>query len=278
MTRTRTGRTSCLGSVDAEVAQNSTGGCVRELRASLVVLCHRRWCLRVPQPARGREWPLHGLSFGVPREKEKKMVIYAIQEEMQNIICRLGVPSPVSGLSACRADVCAARPLARRMGAPPCARRVLCLFKFQFPHPAWPHSSPISSISTALMQAPDGGAGEGGGGGKGAAEREQEGVGLKCSAEKSAEKGGDFADEATGGALKLLSGGQLGTDGQERGRASKAGGREGGGRVAPYFLNKGEQHKISMDIWLPASGMTLLEEEEMPEFVHRSSSTVSKEN
>ena len=168
------------------------------------------------------------------------------------------------------------------MSAPPCARGVLWMlarmFKFQFPHPASPHSSPISSMSTALMQAPGGGAGGGGGGGRGAAEREQEGVGHKRTREGSAEKGGDFADEATGDALKLVSGGQLGTDGQEGGKASTAGGREGGGRVAPYFLNKGEQHKISMDIWLPASGMTLLEEEEMPEFVHRSSSTVSNAN
>ena len=57
----------------AEVAQNSTGGCVRELRASLVVLCHRRWCLRVPQPARGREWPLHGAICDTRGDAEHNM-------------------------------------------------------------------------------------------------------------------------------------------------------------------------------------------------------------
>lgn len=50
------------------------------------------------------------------------------------------------------------------------------------------------------------------------------------------------------------------------------------GRVAPHFLGKGEKYNIAMDIWLPVSGMTLLEEEEMPEFVASPSSYVTIRN
>lgn len=49
-------------------------------------------------------------------------------------------------------------------------------------------------------------------------------------------------------------------------------------RVPPHFLGKGERYNIAMDIWLAVAGMTLLEEEEMPEFVSSPSSYVAIRN
>jgi len=49
-------------------------------------------------------------------------------------------------------------------------------------------------------------------------------------------------------------------------------------RTPPHFLGKGEKYNIAMDIWLPVAGMTLLEEEEMPEFVSSPSSYVAIRN
>ena len=61
------------------------------------------------------------------------------------------------------------------------------------------------------------------------------------------------------------------------GRALSGGSVVAGG-AAGRVMGKGERYCLSMDVWLPLSGMTLLEEEEMPEFVACPSSYVTLRN